>query len=58
MIELSLRGVGEEAGATDDARFKCNICGVRAEFVVQLEPVRGNRKYNALHTEQMPFYLC
>ena len=25
---------------------------------MQLELVKGNRKYNTLHTEQMPFYLC
>ena len=28
------------------------------ETVVQLELVMVNMKYNALHTEQMPFYLC
>ncbi len=26
--------------------------------LVQLELVMVNMKYNALHTEQMPFYLC
>ena len=28
------------------------------ETVVQLELVMMNMKYNALHTEQMTFYLC
>ncbi len=28
------------------------------ETVVQLELVMMNMKYNALHTEQIPFYLC
>lgn len=57
MNELPLIVVGE-AGKGDDPRFKCNICGSMAEFVVQLELVKGNRRYNALHAEQMPFYLC
>jgi hypothetical protein len=57
MNELPLACVGE-SGTGDDPRFKCNICGNRAEFVVQLELVKGNRKYNALHTQEMPFYLC
>lgn len=26
--------------------------------VVQLELVKGNMKYNALLTQQIPFYLC
>jgi hypothetical protein len=46
------------SGKGDDPRFNCNICGSRAEFVVQLELVKGNRRYKALHAEQMPFYLC
>lgn len=56
MNELPLVGVGESGKG--DPRFQCNICGNRAEFVVQLELVKGNRQYNALHTQQMPFYLC
>ena len=57
MNELLLLGVGEN-GIADDPRFRCNICGCSADFVVQLELVRGNKKYNALHSQQMPFYLC
>jgi hypothetical protein len=58
MNELLLLGVGENGTPDDDPRFRCNICGSRADFVVQLELVKGNRKYNALHSQQMPFYLC
>lgn len=29
-----------------------------ADFVVQQELVNENRRYDALYTEQMPFYLC
>ncbi len=57
MIELPLVGVEEEDGIADSS-FKCNICGDMADFVVQLELIRGSKKYNALHTPQMPFYLC
>ena len=57
MNELPLVGVGE-SGIDYDPRFQCNICGSRADFVVQLELVKGNMRYNTLHTEQMPFYLC
>lgn len=57
MKELSLPGVGE-SGIADVPRFQCNICGTQADFVVQLELVKGNRVNNGLHTEQMPFYLC
>lgn len=49
MNELPLVCVGE-SGTDDDPRFKCNICGSRAEFVVQLELAKGNSEYNALHT--------
>ena len=42
----------------DDPRFKCNICGDKADFVVQLELVKGSNKYSVLHSHQMPFYLC
>ena len=31
---------------------------MRRQRLVQLELVMVNMKYNALHTEQMPFYLC
>jgi hypothetical protein len=41
-----------------DPRFRCNICGDRADFIVQLELVEQRRLYDALHSEQMPFYLC
>jgi hypothetical protein len=41
-----------------DPQFKCNICGNRADFVVQLELVKQERLYHGLHSEQMPFYLC
>jgi hypothetical protein len=58
MNELLLVGVGENGVVEDDPRFKCNICGEGADFVVQLELVRGSRKYNALHAQEMPFYLC
>jgi hypothetical protein len=58
MNELPLVVVGE-SGTGGDPRFQCNICGSRADFVVQLELVRGRRKYSStLHTQQMPFYLC
>lgn len=57
MKELPLAAVGE-SGIADVPPFQCNICGIQADFVVQLELVKGNKKYNALHTEQMPFYLC
>ena len=42
----------------DDPNFKCNICGTRAEFIVQLELVKQNRGYDILHSDEMPFYLC
>jgi hypothetical protein len=57
MRELPLAAVGE-SGIAGDPRFQCNICGIPAEFIVQLELVKGSKKYNTLHTEQMPFYLC
>jgi len=53
MNELPLACVGE--GGKDDPRFKCNICGSRADFVVQLELAKGSRKYDI---KQVPFYLC
>jgi hypothetical protein len=42
----------------DDPNLKCNICGTRAEFIVQLELVKQNRGYDILHSDEMPFYLC
>jgi hypothetical protein len=39
-------------------KFKCNICGKGADFVVQLELVKQKRGYDAPHSQQMPFYLC
>jgi hypothetical protein len=42
-----------------DPRFRCNICGDRADFIVQLELVKQKRRlYDTLHSQQMPFYLC
>lgn len=58
MNDLLLIGVRQVGDGYDYGNFRCNICGGRADFVVQLELIRGNRKYNALHTQQMPFYLC
>ncbi len=55
MRELPL---GVVVGGEDDPRFQCNICGNRAEFVVQLELARGGKKYEVLHTQETPFYLC
>jgi len=57
MNELPLTGVGE-IRIDNDPRFKCNICGSTAEFVVQLELAKGSKKRNSLHKQQMPFYLC
>ena len=42
----------------DNLNFKCNICGTRAEFIVQLELFKQKRGYDALHSDEMPFYLC
>lgn len=39
-------------------RYRCNICGEGADFVVQLELVRQVRKRGAPRANQMPFYLC
>ncbi len=41
-----------------DQQFKCNICGTSAYFIVQLELVKQKRGYDALHSTEMPFYLC
>jgi hypothetical protein len=41
-----------------DPQFKCNICGGRAHFVVQLELIKQKRRYDGLYSQQMPFYLC
>jgi hypothetical protein len=53
MNGMHLAFVGE-SGKGEGPRFKCNICGSRAEFVVQLELAKSSKKY----TRQMPFYLC
>ena len=42
----------------DEPNFRCNICGTRAEFLVQLELVKQKRGYDALQSSEMPFYLC
>jgi hypothetical protein len=49
---------GESAQMDADPQFKCNICGNKADFVVQLELVKQERRYYGLHCQQMPFYLC
>jgi hypothetical protein len=54
-MPLAIVGAG---GVEDDTRLQCNICGSRAEFVVQLELAKKSRQYDALHAQQMPFYLC
>lgn len=56
MKEVPLAIVGESG--IEDPSFQCNICGNRAEFVVQLELAKGNRRYDAFHATQTPFYLC
>ncbi len=58
MNEMPMFVVGEIGMGDDDPRFRCNVCGESADFVVQLELVKGSRQYNALHSQQMPFYLC
>jgi hypothetical protein len=35
-----------------DPRFRCNICGDRADFVVQLELVKQKRLYDALRLQK------
>lgn len=57
MKELQLADV-EEGGIAKIPRFQCNICSTPADFAMQPELVNGSRKYNALYTEQLPFYLC
>jgi hypothetical protein len=42
----------------DEPNFKCNICGTRAEFLVQLELVKQKWGNYVLHSQEMPFYLC
>jgi hypothetical protein len=49
---------GESSRMHDHPHFRCNICGSRADFLVQLELIKENRRYDALHSQQMPFYLC
>ena len=49
----------EEGPQTEpELRSRCNICGERADFVVQLELVKGGTRFDVLRSEQMPFYLC
>ncbi|MDQ3873174.1 MAG: hypothetical protein M3258_06135 [Thermoproteota archaeon] len=47
-----------ESTMHDHLHFRCNICGSKADFVVQLELLKENVKYDVLHSQQMPFYLC
>ena len=42
----------------DEPNFRCNICGTRAEFLVQLELVKQKRGYDALQSSEISFYLC
>jgi hypothetical protein len=42
----------------DNPKFNCNICGTRAEFIVQLELVKRKTRDDVLHSQEMPFYLC
>ena len=44
--------------AEPELRFRCNICGERADFVVQLELLSDGSGFDVLRSEQMPFYLC
>lgn len=56
MSELPL--LAGESTMHDNLHFRCNICGGEADFVVQLELLKENAKYDVLHSQQMPFYLC
>jgi hypothetical protein len=39
--------------------FRCNICGVDADFIVQLELLKDKSNYNILESiNQIPFFLC
>ena len=39
--------------------FRCNICGAGADFIVQLELVKGRSSYNIMESiNQIPFFLC
>ena len=44
--------------AEPELRFRCNICGDRADFVIKLELARVNINHDSLRSQQMPFYLC
>jgi hypothetical protein len=44
--------------ADNESRFRCNICGETADFIVQLELVSEGGRYGAPRSQQMPFYLC
>jgi hypothetical protein len=50
--------VGDGPLPEPELRSRCNICGVRADYVVQLELVEDGREYDVLRSRQMPFYLC
>jgi hypothetical protein len=47
-------GIRDEGGA----RFRCYICGNKADFIVQLEMAKGGHANTMLRSQQMPFYLC
>ena len=55
---MAIFSVEDRTRAEDTPRFRCNICGETADFVVQLELVRQGPSYESLRSEQMPFYLC
>ena len=48
----------EGSQAEPELHFRCNVCGERADFVVQLELVKDVKRYDVLRSKQMPFYLC
>jgi hypothetical protein len=50
--------VEERSRAEPDLRFRCNICGERADYVVQLQLAKEGRKNVSFRSQQMPFYLC
>ena len=44
-------------GASEEG-YRCNVCGERADFVVQLHLVEDLSENNVVRSQQMPFYLC
>jgi hypothetical protein len=50
--------VGDGPQPEAELHSRCNICGERADYVVQLELVKGGREFEVLRSQQMPFYLC